>query len=52
MHDKTMKEPREALLIALKKLEVPVNRGAPRQPVGRFRRVGLPIQVWIVRVLH
>jgi hypothetical protein len=36
MHDKTMKEPREALLIALKKLEVPVNRGAPRQPVDRF----------------
>jgi len=31
-----MKEPREALLIALKKLEVPVNRGAPRQPVDRF----------------
>jgi hypothetical protein len=51
-HDKMKKEPREALSIALKKFEVAVNRGAPRQPVGRFRRVGLPIQVWIVRVLH
>src|SRR5215213_10116398 len=35
-YDKTKKEPREALSITLDKFEVAVNRGAPRQPVGRF----------------